>query len=359
MNSVCRIFMIQLIVVSTAFSVDTTQRLTSVNWGILSTAKINDTFISGLRKSGRSSVVAVASRSIDRARTYAQKQNIQKAYGSYEELLADPEVDVVYISLPNTLHAQWCIKAAEAKKHVLCEKPIALTMQEIDAIQKAAQENNVTIFEGFAYLHHPQMVQIMEHIKAKKLGILNHLSVCLSMTEEPDNIVWQPELGGGALWDLAVYCNSFITTVNQGELPVEVFAQTAMSETGVDSSITAQLKFKEGFTAHITSSLNTPFRQGAELIGSQAYITIPDPWRPGWDGQESSFSVVRDGGQEKITSQPVDPFLCEVQAMERCILEDAQPIVSLNESRKFLCLSLALRKSALLKEKIVIENQEL
>ena len=127
-----------------------------IRWGILSTANINDALIDPIRWAGRSELVTVASRNQAKAEAYAQEKGIPKAYGSYEALLADPDIDAVYISLPNTLHCEWTVKAAAAGKHVLCEKPITPTLAELDEVEAAAKANNVTVFEAFMYLHHPQ-----------------------------------------------------------------------------------------------------------------------------------------------------------------------------------------------------------
>ena len=127
-----------------------------LRWGLLSTALINHSLIPPLRESARNELVAVASRSLEKAQQYNQDWNIPRIFGSYEEMLADPEIDIVYISLPNSLHAEWCVKAAQAGKHILCEKPLAITVEEVDHIALASKEAGVVVTEAIMYRHHLQ-----------------------------------------------------------------------------------------------------------------------------------------------------------------------------------------------------------
>src|SRR5690349_4738140 len=143
-----------------------------LNWGLLSTARINRALITPLRASKRNQLSAVASRTQESAGKYAREWKIPRAHGSYEALLADPEIDVVYISLPNHLHAEWSIKAVEAGKHVLCEKPLALSPQEVDAIKDAARKHGRVVMEAFMYRHHPQTLKVQELVKEGSLGAL-------------------------------------------------------------------------------------------------------------------------------------------------------------------------------------------
>src|SRR5512133_1486937 len=159
-----------------------------LNWGLLSTARINRALIPPLQVSKRNQLFAVASRTQEAADKYAREQKIPRAYGSYEALLADPEIDVIYNPLPNHLHAQWTIKAVEAGKHVLCEKPLALSVQEVDAIMAAAQKHGRVVAEAFMYRHHPQTLKVQEIIKSGSLGTLKliHGSFSFLLTREGD-----------------------------------------------------------------------------------------------------------------------------------------------------------------------------
>jgi predicted dehydrogenase len=143
-----------------------------LNWGLLSTARINNALIPPLRASKRNRLLAVASRTPESADRYAREKMIPRAHGSYESLLADPEIDVIYNPLPNHLHAEWTIKAVEAGKHVLCEKPLALNVDEVDAMQAAARKHGCIVMEAFMYRHHPQTLKVQEIVKSGSLGTL-------------------------------------------------------------------------------------------------------------------------------------------------------------------------------------------
>jgi predicted dehydrogenase len=321
-----------------------------IRWGILSTAGINDALLDPIRQAGRSELAAVASRDLARATAYAQEKDIPKAYGSYEELLADPAVDALYNPLPNTLHCEWTVKAAEAGKHTLCEKPICTTLEELDRVEAAATANNVTVFEAFMYLHHPQTLKIKEMIQAGKLG---HLRLIISWfdfylpVEDSGNIRLNPNLGGGSVWDVGVYPNSLAIAMAQAGAPVEVWAGQTQGETGVDVVTAGQMKFSNGVTAQISSGFRTPFRQGAHLVGSEGQIVIEHPWKPHETGEDAKILFTDKNGNEETPVIPhVNPYLCEVEAMEACILDGAEPVVPLSLSREFLRSILALNESA-------------
>ncbi|MEJ5309812.1 MAG: Gfo/Idh/MocA family oxidoreductase [Anaerolineae bacterium] len=320
-----------------------------IRWGLLSTARINRSLIPPIRQSERSELVAVASRNLDKAKAYAREWDISTAYGSYEALLADPGIDAVYISLPNTLHCEWTVKAAEAGKHVLCEKPLVPTLAELDQIEAAAKANNVTVFEAFMYLHHPQTRTVQALVREGKVGQVQLITSWFSFylpPEQSTNIRLRPELAGGSLWDVGVYPNSMVIAM-LGAAPVEVWAQQTIGETGVEVTLLGQMRFSGGPVAQIASSFRMPFRWGTEIIGDAGILTIHSPWKPGADGKDTHVTFTpRDGDPETLTFPAVDPYLCEVQAMEACILDGAEPIVPLSMSRDFLRSVLALYASA-------------
>lgn len=321
-----------------------------LKWGLLSTARINRALITPLRQSGKSKLVAVASRSDDAATAYAKTWDIPKAYGSYEALLNDPEIDVIYNPLPNSMHAEWTVKAAQHGKHVLCEKPLVPTMAEWEAVRSAAQENNVTVFEAFMYLHHPQTLKVRELIRHGTLGSIQLINSWFSFylpPEEHTNIRLNPNLAGGALWDVGVYPNSMSFVMADAGAPVMVSAHHMQGETGVDVNMIGQLVFRNGVVAQISCGFRMPFRQGTVIVGDRGTLTIPDPWKPGIDGKDSHiFLELRDGMYEDIVIPAVDPYLCEVQAMENCVLEGQVPVVPLSMSRDLLRSALALYQSA-------------
>jgi xylose dehydrogenase (NAD/NADP) len=324
--------------------------MNTINWGLLSTAQINSALINPIRASQGSQLTAVASRSKVKASSYAQKWNIPKAYGTYEALLEDPDIDVVYNLLPNSMHAEWTIKAVQHGKHVLCEKPLVPTVAEWDGINQAAEENNVTVFEAFMYLHHPQTITVREMVKQGKIGKVQLINSWFSFylpAEQSTNIRLNPDLGGGAFWDVGVYPNSMSIVMADAGAPEMVTARTMTGETGVDVNMIGQLFFKNGIVGQIVCGFRMPFRQGTVIVGDGGTITIPEPWKPGMNGKDSHILLeCLDGLKQDIVIPAVDPYLCEVQNMEACILGEKPPIVPLNLSLDFLRSGLALYKSA-------------
>lgn len=322
----------------------------TIRWGLLSTANINNALIGPIQKSARSELYAVASRDQAKAEAYAQEKGVTKAYGSYDAMLAEPDVDVVYISLPNSLHCEWTIKAAEAGKHILCEKPMAVTLDEFDRMAAAAAANNVTLVEAFMYLHHPQTIHAQQLIREGKLGKVQSLQSWFHFYLPPErstNIRLNAGLSGGSLWDVGVYPNSLaLTMIGQGA-PTAIWASQIIGESGVDVAMRGQLQFGDDVVAQISSGFRTPFREGAFIVGDAGILHIPEPWKPGLKGDDSVMTLTdRDGKVESFTTPAIDPYLCEVQAMEASILDRAAPVISLAQSRDFLRSVLALYASA-------------
>ena len=327
---------------------------TKVRWGLLSTANINKALITPIRAAQRSELVGVASRDGSKAKAYAAEHQIPKAYGSYEEMLADPEIDAIYNPLPNTMHGEWTIKAADAGKHVLCEKPLVTTLAELDAVEAAALRNNVTIFEAFMYLHHPQTLMIQELIRSGQLGTIQQINSWFHFylpAERATNIRLSATLHGGSMWDVGVYPNSVSLVMaaagGAGTLPQSVLANRIVGESGVDVAMRAQLSFANGLVAQISSGIRTPFREALHIVGDKAAVQVIEPWKPGLTGKDSQCILTsNDGKQSTLTTPMIDPYLCEVQAMEACILDGAAPVVPLSLSRNFLRSALAIHQSA-------------
>ena len=321
-----------------------------VHWGLLSTAHINTALLGPLRQAGRSHLAAVASRDHGKAAAYAVEHQIEMAYGSYEELLADPQIDAVYISLPNALHAEWTIKAAQAGKHVLCEKPLVVSLDEMNRVEQAASAAGVTVFEAFMYLHHPQTRQALDIVRSGRLGKLQTIHSWFNFYLPPaqtQNVRLQAGLTGGAMWDVGVYPNSLAIVMAGSGAPVAVWARRETGESGVDVGMHAQLHFANGVVAQISSGFRTPFREAAYLVGDQGILNIVEPWKPGVKGTDSTMLLTSlDGASEMIVTPAADPYLCEVQAMEACILDGAAPVVPLALSRDFARTVLAIYESA-------------
>ena len=325
-----------------------------VRWGLLSTAWINVAMVSPMQRSARSRLVAVASRRLEKAEAYAAANNIPRAYGSYEELVEDPEIDAVYNPLPNTLHAEWTIRAARAGKHVMCEKPLVTRLEDLQAVEAAAREHRVTVFEAVSFLHHPQIRTIRQMIAEGRLGEVELVmcwdAFCLS-PEDRGNIRLQPELAGGGLWDVGVYPNAFAIALAGGTPPSEVWAQQTLGPTGVDLTLIGQMRFSNRMVAQISCGMQSAGRRGAQIIGTRGMLTVLDhlsgaEW-PGNSPEEGRLTFTgTDRNREVIRIPAVDAYEAEVKAMEACILDGANPVVSLDLSRSFLRSVLALYQSA-------------
>jgi len=322
----------------------------SIRWGLLSTAKINNALITPIRQSARSELVAVASRDESTAKAYANETGIPKAIVGYEALLKDPDIDVIYIPLPNSMHAEWTVRAAEAGKHVLVEKPASVTLDGLNQMAAAAKANGVTVFEAFMYLHHPQTQRAKEMIVSGRLGTIQTVTSWFHFYLPPENrqnIRLSTDLVGGGLWDVGVYPNSLAIYMVGDGTPVEVWAQQIVGESGVDVAMRSQLRFDHGAVAQLSSGLRSPFREGAHIVGEFGSLVIPRPWKPGDTGSDSvMFFSTHDGQNEEIVTLAVSPYLCEVQAMEACVLDGAEPVVPLELSRQFLLSALAQYESA-------------
>jgi len=204
------------------------------------------------------------------------------------------------------------------------------------------------------YLHHPQTRKVQSIISEGKLGTLQQISSWFQFYLDPSqsqNIRLNASLHGGTTWDVGVYPNSLALTMAQaggaGEVPEEVYAHQIVGETGVDVAMRVQMRFANGLAAQIVSSFRTPFHQGAQLLGNEGALDIPEPWKPGLSGKETRMTFTsRTGGSTAIVTPAINPYLCEVQAMEACILDGAAPVVSLSQSRNFLRTVLATYESA-------------
>jgi xylose dehydrogenase (NAD/NADP) len=314
-----------------------------LHWGLLSTARINKALIPPLRISKRNKLLAVASRTKDKADAYARDLKIQRSYGSYEALLNDPEIDVIYNPLPNHLHAEWTIKAVEAGKHVLCEKPLALSLAEVDAIAEASKKHGRIVAEAFAYRSHPQTRKAKEMIESGKLGDLRmvHGSFTFLLTNLED-VRWKPEMGGGSIWDVGCYPLSFARWVLGAE-PQEVFGWQVTSPTGVDEIFAAQLRFPGEIYFQLNCSFKIPSHEYMEIVGDKATISVPRPFN---SGVRKTIYLTQEGKTSAITVKGPDPYQAEVEDFADSILLGKPVAVSLADSRFNTAAILALLESA-------------
>ena len=314
-----------------------------LNWGLLSTAKINRALIKPLNASKRTRLLAVASRSISSAEAYAREWNIPRAHGSYEALLADPEIDVIYNSLPNHLHAEWTIKALRAGKHVLCEKPFALTLAEVDAMSQAAHETGKVLAEAFMYLHHAQTLKIKEIVDSGVLGKLQLIKGAFTFTlTREGNYRWMEEMGGGSIWDVGCYPISFARMIVGAE-PVEVFGWQLTGQGGSDESFFGQMRFKDEVHMQFDCGFRSPSRSFIEIVGTDATLNIPNPFKP---GLKNEIHFIQNEKTQKIKISGGELYSGEVEDMCDAILKNQPSLISLADSRGNIAVILALLKSA-------------
>ena len=253
-----------------------------LRWGVLSTANIGRVaVIPALQHSGNGELVAVASRDEETASAFAAQQGISRAYGSYEALLAAGDIDAVYIPLPNSLHREWTIKAAEAGKHILCEKPLALNAAECDEMAAAAEQYGVVLMEAFMYRFHPRTEKVLELLQSAAIGEPGLINATFTFRlSNPANIRLSAELGGGSLMDVGCYCVN-ITRTLAGAEPVEVQAFANWGKTGVDDEMVGTLRFADGLLAQFSCGLTLERREFYQVAGPEGHIEVQSAFLPG------------------------------------------------------------------------------
>ncbi len=244
-----------------------------LTFGILGCANIAKQFVRDVAASPSVRVEAVASRDAAKAAEFAKTFSLPRHLGSYEALLTDPAIDAIYIPLPNSLHAEWAIKAAQAGKHILCEKPLALSRAEAQSMFDAARLNGVLLIESYPYAFQPQFGEMVSLLRSGAIGDIQSIQACFGFTllTPAGNIRMQPEMGGGALLDAGSYPVSLVRKV-MGEAPIKVIAESVRTETGVDISTVATLFFTHGRTAQISCGMNVANHRRATLVGTQGTI---------------------------------------------------------------------------------------
>jgi predicted dehydrogenase len=325
------------------FKKDRTMVNKVLSWGLLSTAHINRALIPPLRASKRNRLVAVGSRAQESADKYAREWKISRTYGSYEALLADPEIDVIYNSLPNHLHAEWTIKAVQAGKHVLCEKPLALNVEEVDAMKDSARKHGRVVAEAFMYRHHPQTLRVQELVKNDSVGDLRLIrgSYTYMLSREGD-VRLDSAMGGGSIWDVGCYPISYARSVI-GSNPLEVFGWEVMGPTGVDVTFVGQMRFDHDVYAQVDSSFVTPLHAFMEVVGGEGTLNIPRPFKP---ENDEKIYLTRGDKTETIKIKGQELYLGEVEDMADAILLGREPRVSLEDSRANVAVISALLASA-------------
>jgi len=288
----------------------------------------------------------VASRDPARSAAFARAHGIPRSFGGYDDLLASPEIDVVYVSLPNHLHAPWAIRALEAGKHVLCEKPIALTPADVDAIALAAATAGRIAVEGFMFLHHPQIVRAVELARSGTLGPLELMNGTFSFfLTHPGDPRIDPAMGGGSLWDVGCYPVTLARRI-AGEEPDRIGAMARFDERGVDRTFIGQMHFPGGLLAQFDSGFAAPDRERIEIVGARATLAMTAPFLPEPDGPPPSLVMWRGRDATPIDVASLDQIAAEVEDLTSAILDGTPPRIDLAFSRGTIATLVALDAAA-------------
>jgi xylose dehydrogenase (NAD/NADP) len=300
-----------------------------LRWGLLSTARINDALL-GTTSPVSDRFVAVGSRSLEKAQAYAQEKGIPRAHGSYEDLLADPEVDAVYVSLPNGMHTEWAIEALEAGKHVLCEKPFDRDPTEVARAFDVAEANGLILAEAFMWRHHPQVDKAVELLRGGAIGNLRLIKASFSFVlGDTSDVRLTTALDGGALMDVGCYCVSGLRTL-AGTEPVRVHAERVDGGDGVDVRLAATLRFPGDVLATLDCGFDIAPRAELEAIGDGGTLKLTDPWH----GTDPVIELRRAGGPESrkadgeaevIRVDAPDKYLLEVEDLEAAVRGERAP----------------------------------
>ena len=286
--------------------------------GIVSTADINRKVIPGAHASDKIDLIAVASRDQVRAEEYAKEWDIPRAYGSYEALLEDPDVDAVYISLPNTMHREWSIRSVEAGKHVICEKPFSKRPEDVEAAFDAAEGAGRLLTEAFMYRHNPQTTRLVELVRDGAIGELRVVRSAFSYSlYDTENIRLRTDVDGGSLMDVGCYCVSG-SRLLAGE-PESVHGQAYVGPSGTDWVFTGAMRFPGDVHALFDCGTCLPERDELEAIGTEGSLFLDDPWH----ATEPVLELRRDGGVERIELEHVNSYRLELENLADAIAGDA------------------------------------
>jgi len=269
-----------------------------------------------------------------------------RAYRTYAALLDDPEVDAVYVPLPNGLHRQWVERAAAAGKHVLCEKPLAPTAADAEAMGAACAKAGVALLEAYMTPFHPRAGAIETLIASGRLGALRFARAAFTgALDRPDDHRWRPELGGGSLLDVGIYCVAPLLAA-AGRLPARVEAAASLAKSGVDASFSGWLDFGDGFTATIECSFDAPERQSLEIVGTEAAVLVDRAHTPGHE--DVAFTLRhRDGRVEAMVAGGGDPYRGMIEHFQAVVRGEVEPRRSCADSVALLTVLERLREASL------------
>jgi predicted dehydrogenase len=309
--------------------------------GIVSTAHINRLLIPGAHASPKIDLIAVASRDQGRADAYAREWEIERSYGSYEALLEDTDIDAVYISLPNTLHCEWSIRAVEAGKHVICEKPLSRHPEDVEQAFDAADRAGRLLTEAFMYRHNPQTTKLAELVRDGAIGELRVVRSAFSYSlYDAANIRLRADVEGGSLMDVGCYCVSG-SRLLAGE-PESVFGQASIGPSGTDWVFAGTMRFPGDVFAQFDCGTSLPDRDELEAIGTEGSLFLDDPWHC----RTPVIEVRRDDGIERIMLDPVDSYRLELENLSDAIRGEAPLLLGREDAAPQARALEALHRSA-------------
>lgn len=303
-----------------------------LRWGIMGCAQIAiHTVLPAIQESTTGEILAMASRSLEKSRAVAESVGIPRAYGSYEELLADPDIDAVYIPLPNHLHREWVIRAAEAGKHVLCEKPIALTSAEAEEMLAACRKAGVHLAEAFMYRHHPQMAELREVIRRGEIGELRLIRGAFTYNDAADtgNIRFKSAWGGGSLYDVGCYPLSAARFLYEAEPEaVTVHALFSPEHDGVDMMASGLAEFAGGRSLIFDCGMWAHNRQLLEVLGTEGRIEVPVPFNARYE--DAGFTVFVGNEVRTYGTEGANPYVRQADHFAAAVW-GAEPVVAADD----------------------------
>ncbi len=296
--------------------------MSAVKWGIISTANINRLFLAGARRANGVEIAAVASRNRVKAEEYARENEIATAHGSYEDLLQDPQIEAVYISLPNSLHVEWSIRSLQAGKHVLCEKPLSRRTADVERAFDEAQRSDRLLMEAFMWRHNPQTAKLTDLLNQGVVGRIRMIRAAFGfVAQDAANVRLQTGLDGGALMDVGCYCVSGARLI-AGE-PERVSAEQALGGDGVDVAFAATMRHPDDIISHFDCGLALDSRDLLEIVGDQGSLRLDDPWHC----RNPGIEMTRGDQTEHIEIKPANSYGLEAENFSAAIRGETKPLL--------------------------------
>jgi D-xylose 1-dehydrogenase (NADP+, D-xylono-1,5-lactone-forming) len=296
--------------------------MSAVKWGIISTANINRLFLEGARQANGVEIAAVASRDRTKAEEYARQNDIATAHGSYEQLLEDPQIEAVYISLPNSLHVEWSIRALQAGKHVLCEKPLSRRTADVERAFDEAQRSDRLLMEAFMWRHNPQTARLTDLLNQGAVGRIRMIRAAFGfVAKDAANVRLQTGLDGGALMDVGCYCVSGARLI-AGE-PERVSAEQALGGDGVDVAFAATMRHPNDIISHFDCGLALDSRDLLEVVGEEGSVLLSDPWHC----RNPGIQLARGNDTEHVEIERANSYGLEAENFSKAIRGDSTPLL--------------------------------